>query len=209
VPRSRYLRATVFASPGVALAILGATHPSQLTYASSAHWTVMHVIGLFIFPLVGAALVGLVWGRWDPIGWGVVVAAYLYATAYSALDLIAGVAAGFVSYQAGPDARQPAAVGDLFDVGNQLGELGVWAFLTAAVLVSVDQVRRHRIRALAPALLLVGAGISFLDSHIYRWSGVVTVLVIGLATGWFAALSSPEKSQNSRADGSSIPRSAL
>ncbi len=53
--RSRYLRVIVFASPGVALAVLGATHPAQLTYTSSAHWTVMHVIGLFVFPLVGAA----------------------------------------------------------------------------------------------------------------------------------------------------------
>jgi len=201
---------------------VGATHPASLTYSSSEHWTVMHVVAMLVFSLVGAALVGLVWPRRDPVALAIGLAAYLYAVAYTALDLIAGVAAGFVTYQAGPEAQRTEAVVDLFDIGNQLGELGVWAFLTASVLVALDQVWWHRMRALVPALLLVVAGISFLDSHIYPWRGVVTVLVIGLATGWLAYLrpsgralisggdlSAPGEDQNSRAEGSSIPRRAL
>lgn len=217
-----YLRATLFALPGVALAIVGTTHPANLTYATSAHWTVMHVVGLLVFPLVGAALAGLVWGRRDPLAWLVGIAAYLYATAYTALDVIAGVAAGFVTYEAGPGARRPSEVVYLFDVGNQIGEVGVWAFLTASVLVAGDQAWRHRLRGVVPGLLLVLAAVSFLDSHIYPWLGVVTVLLIGLATGWLALLSEPGADspgqpgsaarvdpQNSRAEGSSIPRRRL
>jgi len=210
----------LFALPGVALAVVGVTHPAELTYDTSAHWTFMHVVGLLVFPLVGLALTGLVWRRRDPLAVVVVVASYLYAAFYTALDVIAGIAAGFVTYQAGPDALRPGEVVDLFDIGNQLGELGVWAFLIACVLVAVDQVWRHRLSALVPALLLVAAGVSFLDSHIYPWLGVVTVLVIGVVTGWFAALSGPGRSrpdsqaaesspQNRRAEGSSIPRRAL
>src|SRR5680860_325415 len=209
-------------SAGASLAAVGATHPASLTYSSSEHWTVMHVVAMLVFSLVGAALVGLVWPRRDPVALAIGLAAYLYAVAYTALDLIAGVAAGFVTYQAGPEAQRTEAVVDLFDIGNQLGELGVWAFLTASIIVILNQVWWHRMRALVPALLLVVAGISFLDSHIYPWRGVVTVLVIGLATGSLAYLrpsgralisaadlSAPGEDQNSRAEGSSIPRRAL
>ncbi len=57
----------------------------------------MHVVGLFAFPLVAAALVGLVWPRRDLLAVSVGIAAYVFASAYTALDVIAGVAAGFVT----------------------------------------------------------------------------------------------------------------
>ena len=201
------MRASLFAAPGVALAIVGISHPHSLTFSSSARWTVIHVVGLVVFPLVGAALAGLVWRRVDPLALLVVVGAYVYACAYTALDVIAGVAAGYVSFRSGPDTPRPDEVGYLFDIGNQLGTVGGWALLGAATAVAVDQVSRHRLSALVPSLLLVGAAVSFLDSHIYPWRGVVTVLTIGVATGWLASMTAGS-GQNNRADGSSIPRRA-
>ncbi len=121
MPMPRYLRAAVFAAPGVALAVVGATHPIRLTFETSGRWTVIHVIGLLVFPLVGAALVGLVWPRRDPLAVAIALAAYVYATAYTALDVVSGIGAGFVTYRAGAGER-PEEVRVLYEIGSRLGE---------------------------------------------------------------------------------------
>ena len=59
-------RLVLLALPGVALGIAGATHPHSLSYPTSEHWWQMHVAGMFVFPLVGVALMALVWARRDP-----------------------------------------------------------------------------------------------------------------------------------------------
>ena len=209
--RSRAVRACLFATPGAALAVVGTTHPHTLSYSSSAHWTIMHVIGLLVFPLVGAALTGLVWRRTDPLAPVVGVAAYVYATAYTALDVIAGIGGRLrdlpvrsrcaASRRGGLSLRHRQRARG----GRSLGAAGR---RTCA---------RRRSRP-APSAACSDAragsrrreGVSFLDSHIYPWRGVITVLLIGVATGWLAALSQPGGgSQNSRVEGSSIPRRAL
>jgi hypothetical protein len=201
----RYLRAALFAAPGVALAVVGLTHPVGLTYESSGRWTILHVVGLFVFPLVAVALIALSWPRKDPLAWAIGLAAYVYATAYSALDVIAGITAGYVTYEAGPDVGRPVEVYYIFDIGNQLGEVGAWGFLVACVLVGVDQVRRHGLPAAVPSLVLVAAGISFLTSHIYPWRGVLTVLAIGVATGWLALLRpTPDRAHDRATAGSEL-----
>ena len=185
-----WVQVALFALPGLLLAVAGLTHPHHLTIDSAGHWWRMHVVLLPLFPLLGFALAALVRGRRDPLAWVVRLGAYAYATGYGALDLLAGVATGYVidpAVSAG-DGPAPEAVPRLFAIGNDLGTIGAWAFLAAAVLVAADAVRRTGLRAVAPGLLLVVASVSFLDSHIYRWIGVITVLLIGLATGWLRSL---------------------
>lgn len=188
----RLLRAAACAVPGIALAVAGSFHPQHLNYGTSARWTVLHVAGVLAFPLLGLALASLVRRRRDPVAVVVVVAAYVYATAYTALDVISGIAAGFVTHRIGPGVPRPDEVRYLFEIGGRVGEYGSWAFLLGAVLVALDRVWRLRLRALVPAVLLVLAAYSFMTSHIFPWRGVVTVLVIGLATGWLAFLGSRE-----------------
>lgn len=186
--RSRISFAALVAIPGVALAVVGSTHPPHLTNDSAMHWWVMHIVALPLFPLMGLALVGLVRGRRDPTAWTIRVLAYVFAAFYTALDVLAGIGAGYVLDQAGPtpDASSLDAVHALFRMANDLSQYGVWALLVACVLVAADHMRSCGLMAAAPGLLLIAASYSFLDSHIYRWRGVVTVLVIGLATGWLA-----------------------
>ena len=186
----------MFALPGVVLALVGLTHPHHLTVDTAGQWWRMHVVLLPLFPLLGLALAALVRGRRDPLSWLVRLGAYAFATGYGALDLLAGVATGYVidpAVTAG-DGPAPDAVPRLFAIGNDLGTVGGWAFLGAAVLVAADAVRRLGLRAVPPGVLLVLASVSFLDSHIYRWRGVVTVLLIGLATGWLSWVATRRRS---------------
>lgn len=44
-------------------------------------------------------------------------------------------------------------------------------------------------------MLLVLGAVSFLTSHIFWWRGVVTILAIGLATGWLALLDGRSQSR--------------
>ena len=182
---SRVATAAVLALPGIVLAALGVAHPAELTQHSADSWYALHLILLPLFPLLGLALLPLVRPLNRPVGLVVTLLVYVYAVYYSALDLLAGVATGAVMRR---EAGRPGAVDALFNTGNQLATYGVWAFLLACLVVAGDLVWRHRLRAAAPAVLLVAASVSLLDSHIYRWRGVATVLVIGLATGWLALL---------------------
>ncbi len=63
----RAARAAVLALPAVALGVAGLFHPMHLTYATSTTWWLLHVPGLFAFPLVGVVLMVLFRGRRDAV----------------------------------------------------------------------------------------------------------------------------------------------
>lgn len=195
--RSTILRGSLFAAPGLALAVVGATHPHSLSYPTSAHWTIIHLIGLLVFPLVGVALAAVVWTRRNLTAWIAIGGAYLYATSYTALDIVSGAAAGYVTYRLGPGKLRPDTVDYMFDLGAYLETVGAAALLIAAIFVGVTAVGRHGTSAVIPAVVLSVAGISFLDSHIFWWRGVVTVAAIGIATGWLAVLNASDHQSTS------------
>ncbi|NUR08917.1 MAG: hypothetical protein HOQ22_14920 [Nocardioidaceae bacterium] len=184
-------RAVLYAAPGVLLALTGLFHPAVLTYPTSGRWTVVHAIGLFLVPLVGVALAEMVWNDRSPLARTVVLGSFVYATGYTALDALEGVGAGYVTYRLGPGAARSPAVDYLVDIGNALGSLGVLGLLAATIAMAALAGRRGGMRALAPAALLVVASLSFLDSHFDPWRGVLTVLAIGIATGWLALIVVP------------------
>jgi len=171
------------ALPGLVLAVVGLFHPHSLTSASAERWTVLHVAGLFVFPLVGVVLAMLVRGRGDPVAWLVRLSAYCFATAYSALDVISGIGAGYVTWQLGEGVARPDEVRQLFAIGSRLGEVGSWALIACAVLVASDALRRLRLIALPGMLLVPGAVLVHLG-HIFAPTGVMGMVLIGLATGW-------------------------
>ena len=45
--------ARLLALPALVLAVAGLFHPHSLTHASAPRWTLLHVAGLLVFPLVG------------------------------------------------------------------------------------------------------------------------------------------------------------
>ncbi len=197
------LPAALSALPGLALAGAGLLHPSYLTYTTSYRWWVLHVVGLFVFPLVAVALVALYRGRRDVVAWLVAVLAFGYACAYSALDVISGIGAGYVTWRLGPGQLRPDEVSYLFSIGTPLGEWGSRALLATALVVLLDALWRLRLRGLPAVLLMPGAWLVH-TQHIFHPEGVVGMALIGLATGWLAYV----RAQNSRSEGSSIPRNA-
>ncbi|GAA1938990.1 hypothetical protein [Nocardioides hwasunensis] len=185
-------RAVLCALPALVLAVAGLFHPHSLTHASAPRWTMLHVAGLFVFPLVGVALAALVRGRRDPVAWCVVLTAYVYATAYSALDVISGIGAGYVTWRLGEGAARPDEVRFLFVIGGRLGEVGSLALIACAVVVAADAIRRLGIAA-APGLLLVPGALLVHVGHIFAPTGVAGMAMIGLATGWLAWCARPDR----------------
>jgi hypothetical protein len=184
VTRGRWI---LCAAPGIILGVAGLWHPQHLTAATAERWWVLHVAGLFVFPLVGVALVVLVWGRRDLLAVLVTLLAYVFATAYSALDVISGIAAGFVTSRLPPGAARPAEVHSLFVIGTPLGHVGSIALVLAAALLTVDAVRRHGSPGAVGLLAVVGA-LMLHRWHIYPPYGSAGIALVGLGTGGLARI---------------------
>lgn len=180
-------RPAVLALPGLVLAVAGLFHPMGLSYDTATLWFGLHVPGLIVFPLVGWALADLVRGRRDLVAWAVRVAAYVYATFYTALDVISGIGAGFVTRQLGPDTPRPEAVSQMFRIGTPLGEIGSWALLACVMLLLGDQVRRRGPRALVGLALLPGAWLVHVE-HIFSPWGSLGMTLLGLGTAALAVV---------------------
>lgn len=181
------IRVVACAVPGLALAVAGLFHPHSLTPASANQWFTLHVVGLSFFPLVGVALASLVAHRNDPIAWVVRVAAYVYATFYTALDVISGIAAGYVTRELGPGVPRPDEVSLLFRIGTPLGEVGSYALLLVTVVLLVDSVRRHGGPGAVALVLVPGAWLVHVD-HIFSPGGAAGMALLGLGTGTLAWL---------------------
>jgi hypothetical protein len=188
----RFGTALLVAAPGLLLAVVGLFHPHRLTYDTAGWWYGVHVPGLLVFPLVGAALAWLVRGRRDPLAWLVRVAAYGYATFYTALDVISGIAAGYVTREMGPGYVRDDEVRLLFRIGTPLGEIGSWCLLVAVLAVAVDAIRRSGWSGV-PALVMVwGAWLVHTD-HIFAPGGVIGTALVGVGSGWVALVAPAEK----------------
>jgi hypothetical protein len=146
---------------------------------------------MFAFPLVGLALAAMFRGRRDPLAAVAVLAAFVYATAYTALDVINGIGAGYVTWRLDPAAPRPDEVRSLFDIGSPLGQVGSWALVLAAVLVCADALTRDRVLALPGLLLVPGAFLVHTD-HIFWPLGVLGITLVGLGTGWLRGVYTPE-----------------
>ena len=179
-PRTRL--AVLVALPGLALAGAGLLHPHSLSHDTAGLWFGLHVPGLLVFPLVGAALAVLVRGRRDPLAWVVRVAAYTYATFYSALDVISGIAAGYVTRELGPGVPRPDEVRLLFRIGTPLGEIGSVALLVCCAVITLDLLLRRERGAAAAGVVLVGGAWLVHVGHIFSPTGVVGMVLLALAT---------------------------
>lgn len=172
------------ASPGLILAVVGLFHPRSLAPSTATGWWQLHVVLLPLFPLLAVALWVLLRGERGVFAWLARVAAFGYATFYTGLDALAGIAAGYATQTL---QRGGQVVLDLQALGNQLGAVGVSAFLVAAVFTAVVLVRRDGARAAPGALVLVAAAFPFLHGHIYWPTGGLAMVGVGVGCGLLAA----------------------
>jgi hypothetical protein len=192
--------ALVTAAPLV-LAAAGLAHPHGLSRATAADWAHLHIVLLPVFPLLSIGLLVVLWHRprRDLAGMATVVAwiaTFAYAAFYTGLDAVAGIAAGTTVENATRTANLEAVKSPLYDTGDLLGHIGVYALILAIVATAVALFPRHGIRVLPGTAVLLISGWSFIDSHIFWPRGVFTML--GFALG-FALLNS------ARSDGGVLP----
>ncbi len=119
-----------------------------------------------------------------------VVAAFVYATAYSALDVLSGIGAGYVTDHLPAGTPRPDEVRSLFAIGTPLGHVGSVALILATLLVTLDAVRRVGVRAAVGLLAVLGAVLVH-RFHIYPPWGSSGIALVGLGTGLLAAVSRP------------------
>ena len=177
----------LLALPGVLLAAAGLFHPTGLSYDTAQRWYLLHLPGLLVFPLVGWALADLVTGRRDVVAWVVRLTAYVYATFYTALDVVSGIGAGYVTRQLGPDVPRPEAVSLMFRIGTPLGEVGSWALLACVVVLLADRVRALGAGGLVGLVLLPGAWLVHTE-HIFSPLGVLGMVLLGAGSAALAVV---------------------
>ncbi|MFC4942558.1 hypothetical protein [Pseudonocardia sp. GCM10023141] len=184
----RWVPVVAVALPGLALAVIGLLHPVDLTPATATRWWQLHVLLLPIFPLLAVAIWTLVRNDRGPLAWAARLAAYLFAAFYTGLDTLAGIGAG-IAVETQRGGSQIAL--NLIELGNELAEVGVYAFLAATVLVGVLAVGRDGTRAVPGTVLLIGAAVPFLHGHIYWPVGGLAMVGVGVGCGLLAAARLP------------------
>ena len=178
----------------VLLALAGLFHPGGLSAATAHRWVWLHIVLLPVFPLLALGFVELLRERPSAVAARVArivawICAAVYAAAYTGLDAVAGIGAGTVAGQPGDPGELRRLVLALYDTGNKLGTVGVYAFLAATLAAAVALGIRHGIRVLPGTVVLLAAGWSFIDSHIFSPRGVLTMLAMaaGFALWTWAA----------------------
>lgn len=175
------------AAPPLLLAALGLTHPHHLDGSTAERWMNLHIVLLPIFVLLGVGHWLLLRGERDVLSWIGRIAALVFIAFYSALDAVAGIATGTIMVRSGAGTvEERPEIGWLFGVGNALGSTGAWAFLVASAATALVVLRRTGRRSLPGVVLLVGASIPFLESHIYWPLGGVAMLAMTAGFGWLA-----------------------
>jgi len=171
------------ALPPLVVGAVGLSHPIFLTAATAEQWRLGHLLLLPAFPLLAVSVFVLLRGERGPAAWGARVLVLAYAVLYGALDSIAGL--GAPQQVLGTTARgEPdPPVGDLYEIGDRLGQLGVYA-LAASAVVTGALLFLHGRSLLAPlgTVVLVVASYVFLHHHVFPPRGVLAM--VGIAVGF-------------------------
>ncbi|QGG41412.1 hypothetical protein [Aeromicrobium yanjiei] len=178
MPRPDRLLLAALLVPPVLIALVGTTHPDRLTMDAAVHWRNMHIVLLPLFPLLAV-------GPWllarsiDPLyGRITLVLGYVYACFYSALDILAGIAAG------GLKVDRESGLGTVFGLASDLGEVGSIAYIGATAAAAGCVIRVAGLRALPGALVAIGGAYAFMQEHVYWPAGVLSMIAIALGWAW-------------------------
>ena len=166
--------------PPLVIGLIGTTHPPHLTQDASGYWRDLHIVLLPLFPLLGV-------GPWlvaravDPLyGRITLVLGYVYACFYSALDILAGIAAGALKYD------REGGLGTVFRYASDLGEIGSVAYIGATAAAAGCLLRIAGPRVLVGAVVALGGAYGFMQEHIYWPGGALSMAAILL--GWILML---------------------
>lgn len=174
----RSLLAAVVVPPVVVFAT-ALVHPQLLTVESATDWKHVHVWLLLWFPLLALGP-WLVARRVDRRAGAVVaIAAYAYATFYSVLDVLGGIAGGALKEV------EAGGLGIILPLAGDFEQIGGIAFVVACTLgAGVALSATGWARGALPAVAVVVGAIGLWQYHVFRPEGPVAMLL--LAAGWGA-----------------------
>ena len=183
MPRSRTaLLPLLVALPALLVAGLGLLHPVFLTPETAERWRLAHLALVPAFPLVAASVWFLLRGEGGPVAWAGRLLAAAYAVLYLSLDAIAGIGAPHQVLRSAERGDPRPPIEDLYDIGDALGRLGVYALAAAAVVTGVVLWRRTRSPfAVGGAVVLAASCYPFLKHHVFPPRGVLAM--VGIALG--------------------------
>lgn len=176
------------AGPALVAALVGLTHPMHLNAGTAAYWKNLHIALIFVFPLIGLAP-WMIAKRVDRrLGWLGAIAGYGFATLYSALDILAGVAGGALV-----EGGESTSTGPVFAIGRTLAHIGVYSLVAGAVIAgvaAVSRAARHDRGALPAAsagLVIATAGAWLIyPGHIYFPLGTLALVLTAAGFGLMA-----------------------
>ncbi len=192
IPTGRVGVALIATIPATILVLATIIHPPRLDDAGAETWRNLHFALLFVFPLVGLAP-WIIARRAGPVyGWLAAILGYGFATAYTGLDLLAGVGGGALVLSGRSDATGP-----VFAVAKILEQIGGISLILACLLAAVAAFRLVGLRALAGGVLATAGAYLLLQFHIYPGRGTLAtgVLTIGFSLLAVAITNRPGKAQ--------------
>lgn len=164
--------------PPLVIGLIGTTHPPHLTQDASAYWRDLHIVLLPLFPLlaVGPWLVArdidATYGRIT------LVLGYVYACFYSALDILAGIAAGALKHD------REGGLATVFRYASDLGQIGSVAYVGATAAAAGCLLRVAGPRVLPGAVIAIGGAFGFMENHVYWPGGVLSMAAIVAGWAW-------------------------
>ena len=181
------LRLLLAAGPALLVGAAGLLHPVFLTPETADRWQLAHYLLLPGFPLLAVSVWSVVRGADGALAWAARGLALAYAVLYGALDAIAGVGAPEQVREAALRGDPAPPIGDLYAVGDRLGQLGVLALAAAAVLAAVTVFARTR-SVLAPVggVVVVLGCVFFYRHHVFPPRGVLAMVAIAAGLGAMA-----------------------
>lgn len=106
------------------------------------------------------------------------VLGYVFACFYSALDILAGIAAGALKYD-----RQ-GGLGTVFGYASDLGQIGSIAFIGATAAAAGCLLRVAGPWVLPGAAVALVGAYGFMQNHVYPPWGVLSMLAIAVGWAW-------------------------
>lgn len=170
---TRRTLALLVALPALVCGAIGLTHPGDLDASTAEHWRNMHLLLIPIFPLIGLAPWLIARRAGVGLGRAGAVFGYGFATFYTALDILAGVAGGALVL-----AGDGNATSSVFGIARTLASIGVASLVLGCLTAGIAAYRLAGVTSL-PGTLLATVGAALVQpGHIYPGLGTAAMLLL-------------------------------
>ncbi|MEU1813529.1 hypothetical protein [Micromonospora aurantiaca (nom. illeg.)] len=185
------------AGPALTAAVLGLAHPHHLTADTAPVWLVLHIVLLFVFPVIAVGPISVV--RQAAVASAdrrllrraATSSAVVYAVCYGTLDVLAGIGAGSLVDQGVGAGEQDRAVLVLQKAAEPFGAIGGVALLCLVCIAGYAVWKVAGQSALPGSLLVVVGAWGLMHHHIYWPTGTLTMLCFAAGVAMLGFHSQP------------------